>query len=947
MKMWFPALLLLCLVAGSQSSFAIPDPGTPDTMLVTGGPLIVGKSVPLNFTLKNDELLNGLLAPIRVFSIDGGFARLDSVVYVNRLADPTVLDFRIYTPKINGASPDSIAFWLLKATGEPLPIGNTSIVNMYFTGVSQGRMTAMHWLARSGEGPSIVLPGNSYVVPITLLPTSFDIIVQPDPPFITLPNPITRAVAGSTIEIPLNYGSLQGYETALSIESVSNVDDEARLPSGIPTIVDGDSPKIEWQSSAADVGIWKVVLKVTDSQNLSSNATVEIQLVENDNQLVGFETVVTDDDVNSTTLATGNFDNDPEFELFSTGGATEPGPGAAILEFSSSGLDRVYEHALGIHKFGARLGYVNGDNKLDVVLTSWGTGPTSYRDLQCYLGDGLDGFKIKQTNLAYGLARGATLGEFTGDGFIDYAYVTGNQLIVFPSIGDGTFSSPTVISVPEIGLSLNCADFNSDGRDDFAIGTRQNVKIYLRRPVGDLRLAATYPQDYGTVDIDITNSGSDFNSDGKFDLCMASPSVGGARSKMMIYFGNGDGTFDQTEIRDINGQILATCVADFNGDTKLDIAFVNGASRYVGIIFGDGAGNFASELRYPIATLRPRLIDCVDYDRDGDPDIVVAASGNSSENAFFLLTNESDPAGYSAGQFEVTAQNNAQITIVSPGGGQLSEICNSIPAASMYKRDVDGNETLDSYASLGVVESGEYIVKVAPKPNLPANSPFSLEYSIGGQNFRLARDCAMRPAGFEFGVPLEADAVAPRPGSFVGATISAFKWQGSGQFEFQLASDIAFQNILLSQSVSGNTLPYSSSLGYSDTTSYFWRVKPSGSGEYGKIYSFNVVSAATDAESESPILPLTYSLEQNYPNPFNPTTRIKFTLARSGYATVRITNILGETVATLLDDYIAAGDHTLEWQGTNQTGRPVPSGVYFYSLKAGDYSNVRKMVLLK
>lgn len=265
----------------------------------------------------------------------------------------------------------------------------------------------------------------------------------------------------------------------------------------------------------------------------------------------------------------------------------------------------------------------------------------------------------------------------------------------------------------------------------------------------------------------------------------------------------------------------------------------------------------------------------------------------------------------------------------------------------MYKRDVDGNETLDSYASLGVVESGEYIVRVAPKPNLPANTPFSLEYSIGGQNFRLAKDCAMRSAGFEFGVPLEADAVAPRPGSFVGAAIGVFKWQGSGQFEFQLASDLAFQNILLSQSVSGNTLPFSSSLGYADTTSYFWRVKPAGSSEYGKVYSFNVVSAATAAENESPILPLTYSLEQNYPNPFNPSTRIEFTLARSGYAAVRITNILGETVATLLDEYIAAGNHIVEWQGTNQSGKLVPSGVYFYSLKAGDFSSVRKMVLLK
>lgn len=942
--------MLLCLVAGNQPSFALSDPGIPDSMLIAGGPLVVGKSVPLSVSVLNDEVLSGIIVFLKMESVDGGFARLDSAVFVNRLADPTVLNFRFYVQNIDGVPVDSIALEFLNGGGENLPIGSSAIAFLYFTGLSRGQMSVRPWVAHTGDVSSVVLPlpgGSFRMCPVPVPSVAINVVTQPDFPFITLPQSVVREVAGLDLEIPVSYGSPQELPTTLTIESITGADDETLTPANMPVLIDDDSPRLDWVTTSSDVGIWRLALKATDSQNLSAYTDMEIQLVNNPAQLVEFGTTVSPIDLNTTGVAVGNFDSDPDFELFATSGGPESGPGAALYEISNFEFTRIFEQDNAIPKFGARLGYIDNDDNLDVVLTSWGTNVYLTRILQCYLGDGDNGYSPEHIRLDYGFARGATLGEFTGDNHIDYAMVTGDRLIVFPSNGDGAFASPTEISVPEVALSLNCADFNSDGRDDFALGTRQNIKIYLRRSVGDLSLAATYPQNYGAVDIDITNSGSDFNSDGKFDLCIATPSVGGSRSEMLVYFGNGDGTFESTEIRDINGQILASSVADFNGDTKLDIAFVNGASRYVGIIFGDGLGNFDSELRYPIPTLRPRLIECVDYDLDGDLDLVVAASGSAGENSFFLLTNQSDPSGYSAGQFEVNAQDNAQFTITAPGGGQLSELCNSIPASSMYKRDLNGNEMLDSYASLGVVENGEYIIRVVPKPNLPAESPFSLEYSYGDQNFRLAKNCPMAASGYEFGVPLDAGSVLPRPGSFVGATVGSFKWKGSGQFDFQLATDIGFQQIVTSQVVTGNILLYESDLGYGDTTTYFWRVKPAGTTEHGKIYSFNVIGAATAAENESPVLPLTYSLAQNYPNPFNPTTSIEFTMARSGQASVRVTNILGETVATLLDEIVAAGNHVVAWRGVDQSGRAIPSGVYFYSLKAGDYSNVRKMVLLK
>lgn len=92
-------------------------------------------------------------------------------------------------------------------------------------------------------------------------------------------------------------------------------------------------------------------------------------------------------------------------------------------------------------------------------------------------------------------------------------------------------------------------------------------------------------------------------------------------------------------------------------------------------------------------------------------------------------------------------------------------------------------------------------------------------------------------------------------------------------------------------------------------------------------------------------VPDTYGLSQNHPNPFNPSTAIAFQLAHSGKVRLEVYNIMGEKVATLVDSYMNAGYHSIEWNTLNET--PVSSGVYFYALTAGDFHSVKKMILMK
>jgi len=111
--------------------------------------------------------------------------------------------------------------------------------------------------------------------------------------------------------------------------------------------------------------------------------------------------------------------------------------------------------------------------------------------------------------------------------------------------------------------------------------------------------------------------------------------------------------------------------------------------------------------------------------------------------------------------------------------------------------------------------------------------------------------------------------------------------------------------------------------------------------------SILIVPISVEEEECAELLPERYSLQQNYPNPFNPTTQIKFALPRASHAIIEIFNVLGQRVTKLVDKQLPAGYYEFSWNGTDGTGGEVSSAVYFYRLRAGDFVQTRKMVLLK
>ena len=104
-----------------------------------------------------------------------------------------------------------------------------------------------------------------------------------------------------------------------------------------------------------------------------------------------------------------------------------------------------------------------------------------------------------------------------------------------------------------------------------------------------------------------------------------------------------------------------------------------------------------------------------------------------------------------------------------------------------------------------------------------------------------------------------------------------------------------------------------------------------------------LISAVADREQK----PLQFALNNNYPNPFNPVTTIEYSLPNTEKVELNVYNVIGEKVAELVNSEQSAGEYSIRWDGTDQMGRKVSTGVYIYQIRAGNYSATQKMILVK
>jgi regulation of enolase protein 1 (concanavalin A-like superfamily) len=199
---------------------------------------------------------------------------------------------------------------------------------------------------------------------------------------------------------------------------------------------------------------------------------------------------------------------------------------------------------------------------------------------------------------------------------------------------------------------------------------------------------------------------------------------------------------------------------------------------------------------------------------------------------------------------------------------------------------------------------------------------------------------------FTVSVPLPSTVTLIMPGNDALTSVDSTRamWYSSSplvdRYQIDLAADSQFTFRVTDSTITDTMKVFRSLI---NNQRYFWRVRghnPGGWGPFSEVRTFTAsTTVGINAQRE---LPTTVTLSQNYPNPFNPSTQIEFGLPKESHVTLEVYNILGERVATLVNETMSVGYHTVRFDASQ-----MPSGLYIYRMSAGSTTIVHKMMLLK
>lgn len=195
-------------------------------------------------------------------------------------------------------------------------------------------------------------------------------------------------------------------------------------------------------------------------------------------------------------------------------------------------------------------------------------------------------------------------------------------------------------------------------------------------------------------------------------------------------------------------------------------------------------------------------------------------------------------------------------------------------------------------------------------------------------------------------VPSAPSLVSPSNGGTNLAPNVLLDWnavQYASSYRVQIANDSLFTSLVKdTSSVVQDSLRISPGILLSNVK-YYWRVNAtniSGTGIWSSVWNFRINQTGINQIGYG--IPEIYSLEQNYPNPFNPVTKIRFAVTISGFITLKVFDILGKEIATLVNESLQPGIYETTFDASN-----LSTGIYFYRLRATGFTENKRMVLIK
>ena len=556
-----------------------------------------------------------------------------------------------------------------------------------------------------------------------------------------------------------------------------------------------------------------------------------------------------------------------------------------------------------------------------------------------------------EPGLENSLGGGVAFGDFDNDGWEDLVIATGDSFpLALYRNNRGIFEDVTPasgITTSNEAKTVSWGDYDNDGDNDLFIANFGSSNKLYRNEGGGVFTDVTFSSGLQDSMQSTAAVWVDYNNDGWLDIyvCNYGNVNNAGEEPNVLYKNNGNGSFnDVTQQAGLSGAVgkkpLAMVFFDYDNDGWQDVYIANDKEQGNELFRNNGDGTF-SDVTVSSGTgahMDAMGLAVADYDRDGFFDIYIS---NGTQGNVFYHNNGDGTFTDVAPQLGITVNRECW-------GANFADFDNDgfvdlfiAVASGVNRQDVlfkgDGTGFTDISDSVGIVdESFGFGSAVADFDNDGASDIFVVNrfFNTGEKSF-LYKNAL--PQGRWLKVQLEGSN-SNRNG--IGARVEVV---ANGALQIQ---EVRGGSSYLSQ----NSLTLTFGLGnlvHADSVIVAW---PSGIQTVLTNVAANqkliIMENPTGIAEQNPN-PQQFVLYQNYPNPFNPGTTITFDISHHSLITLHVYDITGRKVRTLINGRLPAGSHEVLWDGRDDTGQWVASGVYIYRLQAGKFSQSRKMLLLR
>jgi hypothetical protein len=558
--------------------------------------------------------------------------------------------------------------------------------------------------------------------------------------------------------------------------------------------------------------------------------------------------------------------------------------------------------------------------------------------------------------------------DFTGDGLLDvvragFAGGKGNA-IVYENMGHETFKNISVSLTPIGDGQVGWCDSNNDNLPDIILAGTNSPPSYGGVTELDINIGNNQFREIKNPFNTFGNSfaSGDYDNDGREDLIVSGWT--GSIKKTILYHNDGGGHYSATPITFLPSEYSTFSWVDVDNDGDLDLFYAGGQEpSFTDIYRNDGPGKDSgwtfTKMNAQFRTINGSEGKATwgDFDNDGDLDVIIVGwdpikftvasvyYANDGKGNFTPSTESGLPptdGPVCCGDYDgdgvldvafstfVTTEQ-APFCYHNAGNGKFTRM-HSVPHYYIHNvawGDYDNDGDLDLYAFTNWTDATMSVIyrNNLNIVNTRPSSPEGLHSTVLGNTVRLAwaraRDNETPPAGLSYNLA-------------IGTT------RGGCEIMSPMADlSTGWRKIIRLGNVNQDTAWQIRNL---PNGRYYWTVQAidasfSGS-RFACIDSFTI--KITDVHSGSTDVPREFALAQNFPNPFNPSTTIRFSLPHTSFVSLKIFDALGRQVSVVVSEELAAGNYSRRWNAES-----LPSGMYFYRLQAGSFTDAKKLLLLR